>query len=119
MCNKRLQGRQMLYCSSSCKNSRLQAYQIQRKRGCVRKAQLIQELGGGCRVCGYNKNSAALVFHHRKTGKVFKLDLRRLANASWDSLIDELKKCELLCVRCHAEGHHPDLLVEDLLKLER
>ena len=37
--------------------------------------------GGKCEVCGYNKNAAALHFHHKDPGaKSFKLDVRALSN---------------------------------------
>ena len=51
---------------------------------------------------------AALVFHH-KSGKLFKIDARTLANRSEENVEAETRKCELICTNCHAEEHHPDM----------
>ena len=67
---------------------------------------------GKCSMCGYDKNYAALEFHHRNPeNKVFNLDSRNLSNTNWDSILKELDKCDLLCSNCHAETHFPDLNV--------
>jgi hypothetical protein len=34
---------------------------------------------------------------------------------AWDTLLEEIEKCRLLCHNCHAETHHPDLEIETLL----
>ncbi len=60
-------------------------------------------------MCGYDKNYAALEFHHKvPIEKLFQLDLRSLSNRSWDAILEEAKKCQLLCSNCHAEYHNPD-----------
>jgi hypothetical protein len=60
-------------------------------------------------MCGYNKNHAALCFHHiEPTLKSFQIDLRRCSNSSWDNLSKEVSKCQLLCLNCHAELHNPN-----------
>jgi hypothetical protein len=74
---------------------------------------LIKLLGMRCEVCGYNKNYAALEFHHVKpSDKLFQLDLRSLSNRKWEAVLDEVKKCRLLCSNCHAEEHNPECLVK-------
>ena len=113
ICNKKLSGKQTLYCSLSCKNSAHQSYPAQKKRGLNRKLEFVTGLGGKCSKCGYKKNLAALAFHH-VSDKEFKLDVRSLSNRKIDSILKELKKCELLCHNCHAEFHNPAL---DLAKL--
>lgn len=40
-------------------------YQQQKLRGLKRKYEIVQMRGGKCERCGYNKNLAALDFHHR------------------------------------------------------
>lgn len=40
-------------------------YQQQKLRGLKRKYEVVQMRGGKCERCGYNKNLAALDFHHR------------------------------------------------------
>ena len=107
-CGKKLTGKQTKYCSSSCKNDQHQSYLAQQARGLRRKLDLIQKFGGKCSVCGYNKNSSALDFHHiNPKEKLFALDLRSLSNRK-QSVIDlEVKKCILVCRNCHSELHNP------------
>jgi predicted HNH restriction endonuclease len=112
ICQKELQGRQTKYCSRRCKNKNSnyqhQNYQSQQKRGKDRKKKLIRLLGHKCKICGYNKNSAALDFHHKDPNeKVLKLDLRSCSNNKWEKLVKEASKCDLLCANCHRELHNP------------
>ena len=59
---------------------------------------------GGCVLCGYNKCSNALDFHHinpsqeKKAKKSFRI-LRI------KSLIAEINKCIVVCANCHREIH--------------
>lgn len=93
------------------------SYKRQRKRGIKRKLNLIELKGGCCEVCGYNKNITALTFHHiNPNDKLFNLELRGIANNNWQKVLDELKKCQLLCHNCHHELHHPEFNLEDLRK---
>lgn len=68
-----------------------------------RKQILVKMSGGCCILCGYSKCLRALSFHHRnpreKSFELNKANLRR----PWNSIIEEHKKCDLLCVRCHCE----------------
>ena len=112
-CGMILSGRQSKYCSRQCKNiylnQSLQSYEAQQARGRRRKLELIKLQGNKCGVCGYDKNYAALEFHHKvPIEKLFQLDLRSLSNRSWDAILEEAKKCQLLCSNCHAEHHNPD-----------
>jgi hypothetical protein len=91
-------------------NNRHQNYSAQRARGLLRKLMFIDEGGGRCARCGYNKNSAALTWHHLDPAqKAFELDLRNLSNRSESVRRSELGKCVLLCANCHAEVHHPHM----------
>ena len=68
------------------------------------KKKAVDYKGGSCKVCGYSKSLAALVFHHRdSTQKEFSIS--HLKSASWDSMVRELDKCDLLCSNCHSELH--------------
>lgn len=99
------------YCSTKCKNAfhKNNSYVKQQERGKKRKAHLLDLCGKKCSHCGYNKNSAALSFHHKEpSNKTFPLDLRHLSNRSQKEIDSEFSKCELLCLNCHAELHHPD-----------
>jgi len=107
-CNNILIGSQKKFCSSKCKNKAHQSYDQQQERGHLRKIELLNLLGNKCSICSYNKNLAALCFHHLKD-KQFKLDMRSLSNRTWESCLAEAQKCQLLCANCHAEIHNPDL----------
>jgi hypothetical protein len=114
ICGKGLSGKQTKFCSLSCKNKdtnfRHQNYVSQKQRGLKRKIELIELFGGKCEICGYKRNYAGLSFHHL-TKKTFPLDARNCSNKTWDKLLNEAKKCKLLCLNCHLETHYPDLTI--------
>ena len=60
--------------------------------------------GGECLWCGYNKSRAALQFHHTESNKSFGLGQSGITH-SFDKLVEEAKKCVLICANCHAEHH--------------
>lgn len=112
-CGATIGGMRRVFCSVKCKqtdiNHRLQSYAMQQQRGRERKLHLIRLLGGTCRRCGYGRNHAALAFHHRSSAsKSFQLDMRNLSNRTWQRVLDEAAKCDLLCCNCHLEVHNPD-----------
>jgi hypothetical protein len=111
-CAAALKGRQRRFCSRRCKNSdtnnRHQNYAAQNARGLRRKTELVSRFGGRCMRCGYDRNLAALTWHHRDpVAKAFDLDLRALSNRSAEAIELEVRKCTLLCANCHAEAHFP------------
>ena len=69
------------------------------------KIKAIEYKGGACNVCGYDKTTTALCFHHRDpTTKSFSISNGGLEK-SWNILKEELDKCDLLCANCHVEEH--------------
>jgi hypothetical protein len=107
-----LRGRQRKFCSRTCKNNntnqRHQVYVAQSERGLRRKLALVEQVGARCQRCGYDRNLAALTWHHRDPKeKLFELDLRNLSNRRRDAIDAEVAKCTLLCANCHAEEHFP------------
>lgn len=79
-------------------------------RGLRRKRELLEIAGGRCSQCGYDRNLAALTWHHLDpTLKRFSLDLRSLSNRSAAEIETEVLKCIVLCANCHAERHFPNL----------
>lgn len=67
------------------------------------KSKLVELAGGKCRNCGYNKSNKALQFHHiDPSTKHFELS-SFYASKNWELILEEFKKCELLCANCHAE----------------
>ena len=116
ICGKLLTGKKRKWCSRTCKNKNTnykhQNYVSQQSRGLARKIELLKMFDSKCKKCGYCKNYSALSFHHiDPTTKKFGLDIRACSNHTWQSLLEESKKCDLLCLNCHAETHHPKLLV--------
>lgn len=68
--------------------------------------QLKTELGGKCKICGYDRCLQALDFHHldgeKKEGLVSKF---AVSGGSYLKAKKEAEKCVLLCCRCHREIH--------------
>ncbi len=68
-----------------------------------KKRKLVEQFGGKCQLCGYDKYFGALDFHHTNPkDKSFALSVKGLSY-SWSSLVAEAAKCILLCKNCHAE----------------
>ncbi len=75
---------------------------VTRRRRKVKQI-LVDQAGGACVLCGYNRHVGALEFHHvDRSAKAFALshggNARSLARAQ-----AEAAKCILLCANCHAE----------------
>lgn len=70
-----------------------------------RKLKAIELFGGQCQRCGYDKNFAALHFHHKSDDKNGQPHMA--LRWKWERTIEELKKCILVCANCHAELHNP------------
>lgn len=67
------------------------------------KETLVDEAGGSCRLCGYSRSPAALVFHHvDRSLKSFGL-AQGGRTRSLNRAREESQKCLLLCANCHAE----------------
>jgi hypothetical protein len=83
-----------------CKLCRAEA--VARRRRKV-KETLVEEAGGRCLLCGYDRYVGALQFHHvdRKT-KSFGIAQKGVTRGI-DKLREEAEKCVLLCSNCHAE----------------
>lgn len=73
-----------------------------------RKERLVGMFGNKCECCGYDKCIAALEFHHiDKSTKRFSLGMHGLCR-KWEEILEEVKKCKLLCANCHAELHYKE-----------
>jgi transposase-like protein len=67
------------------------------------KRVLVEEAGGRCSACGYDRCIAALQFHHvEPSQKSFTLSARGVTRGI-DLAREEARKCILLCANCHAE----------------
>lgn len=78
------------------------------------RERAVAHLGGSCRICGYDKCPSAFDFHHiNAMEKDFNISAKM---TSWEAIEKELKKCVLLCARCHREVHdglHPGYLEDE------
>ncbi len=126
VCEEPLNGQKRKFCSNNCKQknhyhtvkAQTNTYHSQTMRFLKRKIELIEMLGGSCAECGYNDNLSALHFHHKEAHKKeFKLGARTLSNRSWEAILKEVKKCELLCANCHSEEHNPELNLENVKRI--
>jgi transposase len=67
------------------------------------KQLLVEEAGGACQACGYDRCAAALHFHHLEPAeKSFTLSHRGVTR-SLAKARAEAQKCALLCGNCHVE----------------
>lgn len=119
-CNNLLTGKQKRFCSQTCKKT----FHVKRTRnefklktglshqsikGFKRKLLFINSFGGGCSLCGYNKNMSALEFHHLNSKeKLFNIDSRSISNLKMEKIKCEIMKCILVCSNCHHEIHNPN-----------
>lgn len=114
VCSTILTGSQKKFCSKKCCSKSHKSSRSQKNRAYQKKLKLVNLMGGSCTNCGYNKNFSALVFHHKDPNlKKFSLDSRTLANRAWHLVLEESKKCILLCHNCHSELHNPDCLTSN------
>lgn len=71
--------------------------------------QIKERYGTSCSICGYNKNYAALDFHHINVEEK-EFSPAQLIHTSYDldQIFQELDKCQLVCANCHREIHNPE-----------
>ncbi|OGL98581.1 hypothetical protein A2318_00585 [Candidatus Uhrbacteria bacterium RIFOXYB2_FULL_45_11] len=65
----------------------------------------VAQLGGKCRLCGYNRCAQALDIHHLDPKKKnFGISASGYTR-SWKAIQDEIALCILICANCHREMH--------------
>ena len=70
-----------------------------------KKEYAVQQFGGKCQLCGYDKCMSALEFHHiDENGKRYE-PTTVILGRSWENAVKELEKCILVCANCHREVH--------------
>lgn len=70
------------------------------------KLELLARRGGKCTACGYSKAASALCFHHRNPDeKEINISGMRLIAIPRKKLEEEVDKCDVYCLNCHAELH--------------
>ncbi len=88
------------YGRTRCLRCRSEA--VTRRRRKVKRI-LVEEAGGHCTICGYDRCPDALEFHHLdRASKAFALSAAGVTRALSKARL-EAQKCMLLCANCHAE----------------
>lgn len=83
-----------------------ESHMAQRKAWQAKKKSIVEEYkADGCSVCGYNKCSRALDFHHTNPTDKDSSIADLVWNGSMQDLLTELTKCVVLCANCHREVH--------------
>lgn len=66
------------------------------------KRILVEEAGGACQACGYDRFIGNLVFHHVDPAQK-EFPMSTGSGKSLDRFRKEARKCVLLCHNCHGE----------------
>lgn len=68
------------------------------------KQRIVEAMGEKCQLCSYDRCNASFDFHHLdRTTKKFSFGGMRANPVSWKRIVEELKKCIMLCANCHRE----------------
>jgi hypothetical protein len=90
------------HCSTECVIETQKKYDREWKKNRLKQFAEFKLLRG-CDKCGYKKSAYALDFHHPDKNK--EKQVSSLKNCTWERMLSEAAKCELLCKNCHAEEH--------------
>lgn len=118
-------GRLKKWCSEKCRSQwryrngmssttkgKRNVYLGQKRRGYQNKLRAIKGKGGKCQKCGEDR-LPTLCFHHRDPSqKDVNLVGRAFGSKRWESLKEEVDKCDLLCHNCHFDLHYGDSWAE-------
>jgi hypothetical protein len=70
-----------------------------------RRDRLKELKSGPCTDCGVSYPYYVMHFDHIGTDKVADVS-KIITRGSWQDVLDEIAKCELVCANCHAERTH-------------
>lgn len=85
---------------------------LRRKR---KKQNLLTIVGTSCYICGYNRCTRALQFHHLNP-KDKNFEISQSLTKSDEKLFKEIEKTIVLCANCHAELHDGLINLDYILK---
>lgn len=78
-------------------------------------------VGETCWCCGYSKGKigrSVLDFHHMdRTSKSFSISRLAMTNFKWSRVWIEMKKCALLCCRCHREVEYNIIPSSEIIEI--
>ena len=88
------------------------SYEYVKKSRMTLKKRLLYIMGDKCCICGYDKCTSALEFHHKDPSQK-DFTLGENANMGFEKAKEEIKKCILVCANCHREIHQFDINVDE------
>ena len=97
------------YFRTECKKCTLLVKKQRRRNKRIWLTEYKEKLA--CSVCGYSKKtnksfrSRALEFHHKNNDKSFSVSNGIAQGKGLETIKKEIKKCIVVCSRCHAEIH--------------
>lgn len=65
----------------------------------------LDAFGNKCGCCGYDTHLEALEFHHLDPSEKESGMSSMMRSRSWKAIVEELRKCILVCPTCHREVH--------------
>lgn len=71
----------------------------------------IYKIKKGCSVCGYNEDPVAMHFDH-KDPKTKKKSIAHMLEYAIKTLIEEIRKCDVLCANCHCIKTHRERVLD-------
>ena len=77
----------------------------QQKARKERKKKLVKTFGGSCPFCKYDRCYKSFDFHHVDPSKKDSAISMFGMLSKWDKIIQEVKKCIMVCSNCHREIH--------------
>jgi hypothetical protein len=89
------------FTTMALKMLKIKSVRAQKRADKWTKAQKIKTQSG-CVDCGYNKSPYALQFDHIGNDKKESVSNLIRSDYSWETIILEINKCEVVCANCHA-----------------
>ena len=73
------------------------------------KAKKLNDIQSGCFVCGLKTNNPDNYdYHHREPSTKISSVADMVGRGSRQAILDEIKKCDIVCKSCHANIHKPN-----------
>lgn len=81
--------------------------EYQRRRRDKRKDLLIEKFGNKCFDCNESFHKCAYDFHHINPLEK-KFEIAPALDRNWDTILEEIQKCVMLCSNCHRIRHYKE-----------
>ena len=98
--------RELQKCKLLCKNCHQEIHHANPLNKRIKKELLRAGNSTKCQECGYSKNNACLIFHHdTNSNKQFNISRYSsyISNKNKMKVLNEIKKCTILCCNCHSK----------------